>query len=264
VNHTERSVTALIRAHFDGAAYAVLSQVRNQTGYGLRQRTADAIVMSLWPSRGLTLSGFEIKVSRADWKKELADPAKAEEISRFCDRWYLVAPPKVVEPAELPPTWGLWEAGEKKLRLVQEATIAKEVQPISRGFLGALLRAATLDVVPKSEVTEMVNAQVEARLERAIEVRLQTSDDARRLGQARRDLESVREEIATFENASGIKVTRWQAGQIGKAVEAIRNGPCEAMAAALADQAQALRKAAQLVNDAAGELRALEDRSAAE
>jgi hypothetical protein len=47
--------------------------------------------MSLWPSRGIELHGIEIKVSRNDWLKELGDPAKADEIARFCDRWWVAA-----------------------------------------------------------------------------------------------------------------------------------------------------------------------------
>ena len=47
--------------------------------------SGDAVIMSLWPSRGLELHGVEIKVSRADWKREAADPAKAEAIAAYCD-----------------------------------------------------------------------------------------------------------------------------------------------------------------------------------
>ncbi len=41
--------------------YALFSQVRNATGFASRIRTADAIALSLWPSRGLALYGFEFK-----------------------------------------------------------------------------------------------------------------------------------------------------------------------------------------------------------
>lgn len=49
-----------------GNGYLVLGEVRWATGYGKQsERRADAIVMSLWPSRGLTVTGFEFKASRA-------------------------------------------------------------------------------------------------------------------------------------------------------------------------------------------------------
>ena len=45
----------------------------------------------VWPSRGLYLHGFEIKVHRNDWLRELKNPAKAEEIAGYCHFWWVVA-----------------------------------------------------------------------------------------------------------------------------------------------------------------------------
>ena len=78
---------------FPSPQYAFLSQVRNQTGYGNLSdgiRTADAMALGLWPSRGNYLHGFELKVSRSDWLNELKDPAKAEAIAKYCDMFSLV------------------------------------------------------------------------------------------------------------------------------------------------------------------------------
>src|SRR5438876_1169784 len=70
--------------------------------------SADALAMSLWPSRGLELHGFEIKASRADWRTELRNPETADEIATRCDRWWIVAgSADIVTDGELPPTWGL-------------------------------------------------------------------------------------------------------------------------------------------------------------
>lgn len=74
---------------YKGSPWTFLPQVRSATGWH-RQRTADAIAMSVWPSRGLHLYGFEVKVSRSDWLKELRTPEKADEICAFCDFWYVV------------------------------------------------------------------------------------------------------------------------------------------------------------------------------
>ena len=70
--------------------YAFLEQVRNGTG-GFANRSADAMALSLWPSRGLMLDGFEIKGYRTDWLRELKNPAKAEELAVYCNRWWIVA-----------------------------------------------------------------------------------------------------------------------------------------------------------------------------
>lgn len=121
--------------------YAVMWEVGEATGL-TRGRSADAVIMSLWPSRGLELHGVEIKVSRSDWKREAADPTKAEAIAKFCDRWWLHTAPGVVDDlSDLPPRWGLREFDGAKWKTVREADIT-EAAHVTRGFLAALLRRA--------------------------------------------------------------------------------------------------------------------------
>ena len=130
-----------LRQRYAPPAFAFLPQVANGTG-GNRSRTADALAMSLWPSRGLELHGFEIKVSRGDWLRELKEPAKADAVARFCDRWWIVVPTRdIVKPAELPRGWGLLATSGESLRAVVEAGII-ECEPLTRQFLAAVLRVA--------------------------------------------------------------------------------------------------------------------------
>jgi len=89
---TEAKLIVLLKERFAAPEFAFLPHVRNGTGYARgTTRTADALAMSLWPSRGLELYGFEIKSERRDWLRERENPEKAEEICRFCDRWWVVA-----------------------------------------------------------------------------------------------------------------------------------------------------------------------------
>lgn len=145
-------VKAVLRMKYAAPQYAVLEEVRNSTGLlkkkdGKQPRYADMIAMGLWPSSGLEIMGFEVKVSRADWLAEISDEKKAVAVSRFCDRWYLVTPDeKIVKAGELPPGWG-WLVVDKvavgyKVREVVEAP-KLEVAPITREFLASLLRNAT-------------------------------------------------------------------------------------------------------------------------
>lgn len=120
--------------------YVTLFEVPESTGthYGSR---ADALVISLYPSRGFELCGFEFKVSRGDWLSELRNPGKAERIARYCDRWCVLASSGVVREAELPVGWGLWEllpSGTLR-RSVQPAT--REPEPMPRAFVASLMRA---------------------------------------------------------------------------------------------------------------------------
>lgn len=121
--------------------YAIMWEVASETGVGARRR-ADAMIMSLWPSRGLELHGVEIKVSRSDWKREAADPTKAETIARFCDRWWVHTAPGIIpDISELPPAWGLREFDGKRWKTICEAK-KTQAEPPSRAFLAAMLRRA--------------------------------------------------------------------------------------------------------------------------
>ena len=79
---TASAIINALAAKFKAPEYAFLTEVRNSVGFSSKVRTADAMAMSLWPSRGLYMTGFEVKVSRADWKKELEQPEKAEELAQ--------------------------------------------------------------------------------------------------------------------------------------------------------------------------------------
>lgn len=219
---TTFDITAALRARFKEPEYAFFTEVRNGTGFSRRTiRTADGLAMSLWPGRGLELIGIEVKVSRGDWLREKKDPAKAEEIQAYCDRWYLaVSDPKIVQPGELPPTWGLLVP--KGGGLVAAVDAPKlEAKPLDRLLLAAILRRACATIgVPKHEVEAEVQRRIEATLDAE---RKRTADSSERaLEQSRADLASLRDNIATFERASGVRIDRWSGGNVGAAFAAFQ------------------------------------------
>lgn len=137
---TADSLVAQLEQHFYGPReWVVLRQVPNGTGAGAG-RTADAVAMNCWPSRGMEIHGFEIKTARGDWLREVRAPEKAEAVAQYCDRWFIVVPSRtLVEPRELPPTWGLIVLDEKpSMTHAQRCLRAKR---LDRGFLAAVLRA---------------------------------------------------------------------------------------------------------------------------
>lgn len=137
-NPTSAQLYQLIRKKYPAPAWAVLPQVADGTG-AKAKRWADAVAMSLYPSRGLELHGFEIKVSRADWLRELANPDKAEAVAVYMDRWWVVAPPKAATVDELPPLWGLLEVRGEGLVIAKAAEELKPA-PVDRVFLASLFR----------------------------------------------------------------------------------------------------------------------------
>lgn len=161
---TENMLCQLLAKRFEREDWVFLPQVRNGTGFARRARTADAIVMNTYPSRGLHLQGFEIKINRGDWLRELKDPAKAESIARFCDYWWIVTSDKQIALAEeLPAPWGLLVANEKatKFEIVKPAE-KLAAQPIDRLMLGSLLRSAIEGKVNRASVAPQIEAALKA------------------------------------------------------------------------------------------------------
>jgi hypothetical protein len=85
-------------------------------------RRCDLLRIGLWPSRGYGIDVHELKVSRSDWLRELDDPAKADAWWPYSSRFWVVAPPKMIRPEEMPPGWGLMEppsgAGRRRFKVV--------------------------------------------------------------------------------------------------------------------------------------------------
>lgn len=80
--------------------------------------TCDAIYVGFTSTSGRVLVGHELKISRADWVKELNSPGKADGWADECHQWYLVvSDPAIVRDGELPAGWGLMAPGRSKTRM---------------------------------------------------------------------------------------------------------------------------------------------------
>lgn len=129
-------------AKYHGDDFAICFEVRNSAGFSAN-RACDAMGIGLWPSRGCHLHGFEIKVSRADWLRELKEPAKAEAFATYCDFWYVAAGARdIVRPDELPEGWGLLVPRGERLEEIVKAT-KREALPMPRGMLAAFVKRAS-------------------------------------------------------------------------------------------------------------------------
>lgn len=198
--------------------YAAIEEVGNGTGHRCN-RHADAIVMNLWPSRGLEVMGFEFKASRSDWVKELKDPGKADPIFQYCDRWYLVVSDAlIVKPGELPAGWGLMTPhpmgdGLFTLRDVSGAEKLSP-KPLDRSFVAAMLRAAAKNSATKKAIEAARSAGHAAGLKSGEENRKFIDKSA---AAALADLTHA---LSEFERVSGISIIRYTDGeQLGEMVK---------------------------------------------
>lgn len=202
-NPTSADLMAALARRYPVGQFALLEQVANGTG-SRANRWCDAIAMSLWPSRGLELIGFELKVYRGDWLRELKNPRKAEEIAPFCHRWYVVTPQGLVLEGELPPAWGLLELRGGKLHCVREAPLA-EPKAFDYWMLAAILRRASESMVPKSALGALAKSEAEQ-----IAAARKDSD-----GLELAELRRLKERVEAFEEKSGINL-QWSGKGLGE------------------------------------------------
>lgn len=103
-------------------------------------RRVDVVAFNLWHSRGYGLEGFEMKVDRRDWVREMRNPAKAEEsLYGYCDRWWLLTSPGVAQADEIPEPWGWIESAGERLMTRKKAPILTP-KPITRAVMAALMK----------------------------------------------------------------------------------------------------------------------------
>lgn len=186
------TIKALLFQRLDKPEWFVQEEVT------LAGRRIDVAAFNLWGARKWRVEAYEIKVSRADWLRELSDHRKSEEWAAVVDGFYVVAPKGIVEREELPEGWGYIEATAKRLLLKVHARLADtSARPMPRELVARLL----------------TRARDELRGERDRNKRLQamrrdgrSPDDhwERAAKQAWGDSENLRREVSQLRNAMGL------------------------------------------------------------
>lgn len=259
---SEDELTRRLRARYkevsgNGSAWAFIPQVRNAAAFDA-SRTIDALAMSLWPSRGLTIYAHEIKSQRSDWLRELKKPEKAEAFAQLVDRFYIVVGASdIVRPGELPETWGLMVPRGQTLRVEVEAPLLHpsrargELPPaFSRSFLAALLRAATY--VGECSPAEIGDARDEGfEAGRGI--------GAGEMAEALKECKRLASIIQSFERTAKVRLSgnsAWMpdAAEVGRAVRAYLDG--DSNVEHVSKQIQRLREQAEAIVRACGETQA--------
>lgn len=238
-------------------AHVWIRNVRNRTGYSGEERYADALVVSVWPSRGIWFGGVEIKVSRNDWRRELDQPEKSAAIQKFCTHWWVAAPDGVVKPEEVPATWGHLAVGKKVV--AAKAAPALEPEAPTCAFVASILRnMAGTEERLRSEIRGVISGErardpLQERvwdLQEKVRVAERERDSLKQqLGYKEADLAALRENVKAFEEAAGVKlheIEMWRGtagvSRIGETFKAARV-MAEARPAALAAQFQAVADA---------------------
>lgn len=211
---TSADLKQRLASRYPAPAFAGFPEVRNGTGMQ-QSRTLDWLAMSVWPSRGLELYGFEIKCSRADWLKERKTPAKADPFIRYLHEFWMVAPEGVALADEIPATWG-WLAPKGLGLTVKKRAPKLTPERVSWAFLAALLRRASEpDQAAITEAVRLVTEKKNAEMAEAAKGWRKTGGF---------QTEKLQALIDQFEAASGVKLEGYNGGQIGAAVREVLSG----------------------------------------
>lgn len=111
-NEVLDSIEQLHSAAPNGAIeWAFAREVPTSTG-GHRQRI-DAIAFNCWRSKRYVVRAYEVKVSRADFRKELTQPGKSADARRLCHEFAFACPKGMVDRGEIPEWAGLVEVDHR-------------------------------------------------------------------------------------------------------------------------------------------------------
>lgn len=199
---TTNDIRCALRLRYPEGSHALLWEVANATGSNQR-RFADAVAVGLWPSHGHEIEGIEIKVSRGDWLRECVQPEKSQPIYRFCNRWWLAVPKGLVEPDELPVTWGLLELAGDAMRAKKKAPALTPETP-SIGFVASLLRRhAGVDAEMTESLLKAEIHKVHDNARREIDSTLKRERETRF-----REIQSATEKMDAIAAATGFDFRR--------------------------------------------------------
>lgn len=211
ITRSAPALVDLLRVKYSLPEWILFRELRDAAGFA-GKRQADAVAMNLFPSRGCRVLGFEIKVSRSDWLRELKDPSKAEAFAPMLDEFYIVANDDVVERGELPATWGLLIPYGRGLRIKERSTLIQTAE-FDRLFVASMLRKVST-VEMRRDHRERV-----ALIEQGVEL---GKERAARDGQAEQSkILALNERIKKFEEAAGVSIDNYRAGDIGRAVKLV-------------------------------------------
>ena len=184
--------------------YVTLFEVRDSTGFD-STRSADALSVALYGTRGREITGFEIKHSRSDWLRELKMPEKAEEIGKFCDWFYLVTNEESIARAnEIPTPWGWMVLKGERLKVVKRPEKMKPL-PLDRPMLCSLLYSLRQQC--SSEIEKQIQTTVAER------VKSEASGLAWQAKEGERKYQELLKSVREFEDASGLNI---QSGWVNK------------------------------------------------
>lgn len=214
----------VLRAKFPANEYVLIQEVSDASGFS-RSRSLDYMLINLWQSRGLAVTGIEQKSWRNDWLKEIKNPAKQENHFKYCDYFYLLTTDEnVAKIEEIPINWGWWHINKSGVLKTMKAAPKLNPEPIGRSLMCAMMRRAA------SKENYVHRDSIQEAIDNAVELGLKNRNSER--DWELRNAKELRVQVELFEKESGIDIRNgWyhyygkkNAGTIGSIVRILLDG----------------------------------------
>lgn len=128
-------------------------------------RRCDAVYVGFTSSSGRQMIGHELKVTRADWRRELDQRDKADPWADACHQWFIVAPSTDIVPREeVPATWGLMVPATRgrRMQILQRPEPRAGHEPPWWAVRSVMARADTLRAqAERDRVNAVLSAAVD-------------------------------------------------------------------------------------------------------
>lgn len=214
---TAGDVRTLLRERFnDTRRYALATEVGNATG-AEQARRLDMVAVDCYRSNGYSIEGIEIKVSKADLRRELQDSSKHNVFFDSLDYYSLAAPEDVIDMDLIPPKWGVYAVKrlpDGSLHMYAKRkplSLHDEKQPvIDRAFAVCLMRALSCQSPTKAQLDEASELGRQKGWKQAEEEFARTRSSM--------EIERMREKLAAYEKLFE-KCGFWGAGDIERGIE---------------------------------------------
>jgi hypothetical protein len=182
--------------------HVVLEQVPDGTGMYAGHHI-DVAVFDLWPSKGLTRSAFEIKVSRSDFIRELQHPNKYKWVlEAFHEFWY-VAPKDVIHVEELPLNVG-WLCPRGNKLVVKRHAVQNPNPKLDDLLLAAFMRAAAKEIARVNSIVtkEILDNSQEYRLAKIYQAAVRTFIKQRGITRFEPEIVTIEDVLSWLEEAT--------------------------------------------------------------
>ena len=203
----------VLRNKFPAEEYVLIAEVPDNVS--TRNRYLDFMVINLWQSRGLSITGIERKSNRGDWLSEMKNPKKQENHFKYCDYFYLLTDKEgAAKMEEIPETWGWYHINDKGILKTLKPAPKLKSEPVSRVLLCAMLRRAQdkCGFIHTDTLKEHIDTKVEEKLEAR----------TKRLEEDSKNYAVLLEKVRKFEQFSGISLQYAWSDDLEGIGEAIR------------------------------------------